>query len=581
MCHDKRGFTIVELVIVISIIAILATLATIGLSRFQAEARDSKRTANTATVSDALEVYFQKNGEYPSVRNMVNSYPENTVASVAGLLNVSEDVLSMPQSTNNQSIVGVGSGLPGSDRVVYDGQSTVNNDTCLNSTTGGCDRYTLTYITEAGETITLKGRQDGAIAATVATAPAKPVLSTAQGATTTDIKVTSTDANCAQNADRLVAKYSFRSRINGGAWTAWSAQQASRVYDISGLQGQAFDFQGQSRCDDSTQAGAVSPDSDTVSRTILAVTPAAPAITVVLSGGNVLATSGTVTCLGSTTAQYGLRSRTNNGTWGAYSAWSTTLTATQVAAQGVKYDYQSQARCYAAATTSAASTSAVGTYTHPIATPATPVMAAVTLSASVATWSWNATTCPAGTTAYYQYQSEANWNYISAWTGPYASYTSNTWASINEGYTYIRRVQTRCSTAYADSAWSAVATASRLMAISTPAAPTAFSSSMSGDKKYAYTTFTLPTCGAGTTNEWQYMTNWDGTTTFPGTWGATGLVGYAPPVTQVYTDSNGNYVAFSSGSKIRAQVRSRCTNTTTGLTGAWGPVGISPAYTVP
>ena len=67
---NRRGFTLVELIVVIVVIAILATLATLGFNRYLEDGRDNRRTANATTIAEALEKYYDKNGEYPSCANV-------------------------------------------------------------------------------------------------------------------------------------------------------------------------------------------------------------------------------------------------------------------------------------------------------------------------------------------------------------------------------------------------------------------------------------------------------------------------------------------------------------------------------
>ncbi len=67
--HLRRGFTLIELVVVISIIAILSTIALFGFSKAQASARDANRQATMNSVRSALERYYSDNQYYPGWTN--------------------------------------------------------------------------------------------------------------------------------------------------------------------------------------------------------------------------------------------------------------------------------------------------------------------------------------------------------------------------------------------------------------------------------------------------------------------------------------------------------------------------------
>jgi prepilin-type N-terminal cleavage/methylation domain-containing protein len=62
-----KGFTLVELLVVVAIIGILATVATIAYVDTRKKARDARRITDLTRIRDALELYFQENGEYPPV----------------------------------------------------------------------------------------------------------------------------------------------------------------------------------------------------------------------------------------------------------------------------------------------------------------------------------------------------------------------------------------------------------------------------------------------------------------------------------------------------------------------------------
>lgn len=63
----RRGFTIVELLIVIVVIAILASVTIVAFNGVQQRSRDARRVADANSVRKALEIYKFQNGRYPLV----------------------------------------------------------------------------------------------------------------------------------------------------------------------------------------------------------------------------------------------------------------------------------------------------------------------------------------------------------------------------------------------------------------------------------------------------------------------------------------------------------------------------------
>ena len=67
MKTSSRGFTLIEILIVVAIIAILASVVLVGLGPTQAKGRDARRISDLQETQNALELYYNKNGSYPNV----------------------------------------------------------------------------------------------------------------------------------------------------------------------------------------------------------------------------------------------------------------------------------------------------------------------------------------------------------------------------------------------------------------------------------------------------------------------------------------------------------------------------------
>lgn len=69
----QKGFTLVELLIVIIIIGILATLVIVTFQGVQAKARDSKRQTDINALNSQIQAYYAEHGWYPTLAQLVSS----------------------------------------------------------------------------------------------------------------------------------------------------------------------------------------------------------------------------------------------------------------------------------------------------------------------------------------------------------------------------------------------------------------------------------------------------------------------------------------------------------------------------
>lgn len=65
MKNNRSGFTLVELLVVISIIGLLAAIAAFSIPYTRARARDTKRVSDIDQLMKALDLYVGQNGAYP------------------------------------------------------------------------------------------------------------------------------------------------------------------------------------------------------------------------------------------------------------------------------------------------------------------------------------------------------------------------------------------------------------------------------------------------------------------------------------------------------------------------------------
>lgn len=62
----KKGFTLVELLVVISIIGVLAAIGLGSFTTAQMRGRDAQRKSDLKQISHSLEIYYSDHGSYPA-----------------------------------------------------------------------------------------------------------------------------------------------------------------------------------------------------------------------------------------------------------------------------------------------------------------------------------------------------------------------------------------------------------------------------------------------------------------------------------------------------------------------------------
>ncbi|HVI60836.1 MAG TPA: prepilin-type N-terminal cleavage/methylation domain-containing protein, partial [Candidatus Saccharimonadales bacterium] len=135
---NSKGFTIVELLIVIVVIGILALLVITTYSGIQAKARNSKRQTDLQSVQTQLEAFFSQNGYYPSLSDMNSStwLGDN-------MKSLDQNALIDPSNpTQSKTLVGA----PAAKSYSYAVTDSSGNSCASDDTT--CAKYTLTATYE-------------------------------------------------------------------------------------------------------------------------------------------------------------------------------------------------------------------------------------------------------------------------------------------------------------------------------------------------------------------------------------------------------------------------------------------------
>lgn len=69
---NNKGFTLIEMLVVVAIVGLLSAVVVVGLTGAREQARDSRRVADIRQIQNDLEINYQSSSGYPSP---VNGHP--------------------------------------------------------------------------------------------------------------------------------------------------------------------------------------------------------------------------------------------------------------------------------------------------------------------------------------------------------------------------------------------------------------------------------------------------------------------------------------------------------------------------
>jgi prepilin-type N-terminal cleavage/methylation domain-containing protein len=143
---NSRGFTIVELLIVIVVIGILAALVLNSFRGVQERARDTKRRTDVNAQASQLEVYYTDNGGYPTFTGQIDT--DSWITS--NLKGADLNAWRAPNQTANSM---VNSATPDKDHYGYTPLQADGTTAC---TTAPCAKFKLFWYSEKTASINTK-----------------------------------------------------------------------------------------------------------------------------------------------------------------------------------------------------------------------------------------------------------------------------------------------------------------------------------------------------------------------------------------------------------------------------------------
>jgi general secretion pathway protein G len=142
---QDKGFTIVELLIVIVVIGILAGLVITTYNGIQQKARNTERTTDLKTFQSQLEAYYANNGRYPATSDLGTTSASNVTFIASNMKGMDKETLRDPKAAaGDYSLLNTGTGT--ADKYTY----APSPASCDDSGSADCTSYKLYAVPEGG-----------------------------------------------------------------------------------------------------------------------------------------------------------------------------------------------------------------------------------------------------------------------------------------------------------------------------------------------------------------------------------------------------------------------------------------------
>lgn len=143
----SKGFTIVELLIVIVVIGILAALVVTTYNGIQQKARDTERKTDVKALHGQLEAYQAQNGKYPTLGNMQDRSWISTNMKGLDLAALQDPKWSTAATCKDGSNKAIVAGSASANCYVY--APTDGSGGACDNTATDCVKYTLSSVLES------------------------------------------------------------------------------------------------------------------------------------------------------------------------------------------------------------------------------------------------------------------------------------------------------------------------------------------------------------------------------------------------------------------------------------------------